>query len=62
MRILFIYPDIDPYIPAFKGRFNFGISSISAVLRQRGVETSLLHVKRDIPREELLDKVQNASC
>jgi radical SAM superfamily enzyme YgiQ (UPF0313 family) len=62
MRVLFIYPDIDPYIPNFKGRLHFGLCSISAVLKELGIETSLLHITRDIRREELLDKVQRTSC
>jgi radical SAM superfamily enzyme YgiQ (UPF0313 family) len=61
MKVLFIYPDIDPYIPNYRGRLHFGLCSISACLKAVGIETFLVHITTDPAREELLKKVRRIS-
>ncbi|MEW6201687.1 MAG: radical SAM protein [bacterium] len=48
MKITFVYLDIDPYFPAYGGRFNFGIAALSAVLKQHGHTTSLIHITHPV--------------
>jgi radical SAM superfamily enzyme YgiQ (UPF0313 family) len=57
MRVLFIYPDI------CSGKFDFqpGIAYISAVLRNEGHQTSLLHVRSEISKEQILKIIQHAN-
>ncbi len=44
-KVLFIYPDVDPYIPDFSGRYNQGVAYISAIFKEEGVQVELLHIK-----------------
>jgi anaerobic magnesium-protoporphyrin IX monomethyl ester cyclase len=57
LRILFIYPNIDAQIG-----FNYGIASLSAVLRKKGHETGLLNLNEalaPVPSdEELIEQVR----
>lgn len=57
MRLLFIYPNIDAQIG-----FNYGVASLSAVLKQSGHETGLINLNEEfypIPSdEELLGKIR----
>ncbi len=57
MRVLFIYPNIDTQIG-----FNYGVASLSAVLRQKGHETALISLNEKlgpIPSdEELLEQIK----
>jgi radical SAM superfamily enzyme YgiQ (UPF0313 family) len=43
MKVVFVYPD---FSIGAKGKFYHGIASVSAVLKQKGHETSLIHLKR----------------
>jgi len=56
LRILFIYPNIDAQIG-----FNYGVASLSAVLKQKGHETGLINLNEQlapIPSdEELLGQI-----
>ncbi|MFH1380339.1 MAG: cobalamin-dependent protein, partial [bacterium] len=45
MHILFIYPEFS-WFPRWKGSFHFGIGWLSAVLKQAGHTTSLLHLTK----------------
>jgi radical SAM superfamily enzyme YgiQ (UPF0313 family) len=57
LRVLFIYPNIDAQIG-----FNYGIASLSAVLKEKGHETALINLNdrlAPIPSdEEILQKVR----
>ena len=43
MRVLFIYPNLNAQIG-----FNYGIASISALLKSHGIETFLLNINGDL--------------
>jgi len=63
MKVLFIYPDITPSIPGYKGSLSFGLISLSAVLKERSISSSLLHLtKKKYEKDELLQKVEEANC
>lgn len=54
MKVLFIYPDVS----ARGGRFHYGISQISAVLKIGGHQTSLLQVTRQMSKKKLISEVK----
>ncbi len=58
MRLLFIYPNIDAQIG-----FNYGVASLSAVLKDKGHETGLINLNeklKPIPSdEELLENIRD---
>jgi len=63
MKVLFIYPDIVPSIPGYRGSLSFGLVSISAVLKEMGVQVSLLHITdRKYDRDEFIERVNQESC
>ncbi|MFQ5873659.1 MAG: B12-binding domain-containing radical SAM protein [Dehalococcoidia bacterium] len=53
MRALFVYPDMC----TDSGRFQQGIASILAVLKEAGQQTSLLHLERELPKAELMRRI-----
>ncbi|MFH1537894.1 MAG: radical SAM protein [bacterium] len=53
MKVCFVYLDIDPFFPGYGGRINFGVAALSAILKERGHETSLIHVTRPVSEEVL---------
>jgi len=50
MKITFVYPDVLEFVPDYPGHYYAGIGSLSACLRERGFETSLIHILRT-PRD-----------
>ena len=59
MKITFIYPDFAPEFLHWPGGFYTGIASLSAVLKQAGHQTSLLHITRPINRSDFISKIAN---
>lgn len=59
MRVLFIYPNIDAQIG-----FNYGVASLSAVLKEKGHETSLINLNDELgpipPDEEIVEKIRES--
>jgi radical SAM superfamily enzyme YgiQ (UPF0313 family) len=57
LRVLFIYPNIDAQVG-----FNYGVASLSAVLKEKGHETGLINLNEKLapipPDEELLEKIR----
>jgi radical SAM superfamily enzyme YgiQ (UPF0313 family) len=61
LKVTFIYPDFFQYengtfMP--EGRIYLGIACLSAVLKQAGHQTSLIHVVEPPAREQLVEKVR----
>ena len=53
MKITFVYYDaIKPGHRTWRGMYNFGIASLSAVLKKEGFETSLIHIWQPVERRE----------
>ena len=59
MKIVFVYPDIFPYLPFWKGHYYEGIGSLSSFLKQHGNNTSLIHITKPISKEDLINAVIN---
>ncbi len=59
MKIVFVYPDILPYLPFWKGYYYEGIGSLSSFLKQHGHNTSLIHITKPISKENLINAVIN---
>lgn len=57
MKITFIYPDLSTN----SQQIHHGIASLSAVLKQDGHQTSLIHLLKPMGREELLVRVAKES-
>lgn len=63
MKVLFIYPDISTSITCYRGSISFGLISISALLKSRGIHAELFHItNKYIRRDEFLSRVKQASC
>lgn len=58
MKIVFVYPD---FSIGARGKFYHGIASISSVLKQRGYETSLIHLIRPIRSAVLVERMAKES-
>ena len=64
MRFLFVYPDFleaTKLVKSIPGNYNEGIASISAVLRQGGHDTFLLHLTYMPTREDFIRQVKSFS-
>lgn len=64
IKVTFLYPDFFSYdeerfLP--EGRIYLGIGYLSAYLRREGHRTSLIHMVRPLPRDELLARVKAES-
>ena len=61
MKVTFIYPDFFQYADGSfmpEGRIYLGIAYLSAVLKEAGHETSLIHVVEPPEREWLVERVK----
>ena len=58
MKILFIYPEIRTDIPGFTGYYAEGPAILSAVLKARGHQTSLLHLTRSVSRKRFQSELR----
>lgn len=57
MRFLFVYPD---YPGAYDNpTYNFGIGYVASTLKQAGHEVDLIHLVREIDREELIAQIRD---
>jgi len=64
VKVTFIYPDFFQYPDGTfmpEGRIYLGVAYLSAVLKERGHEVSLIHVVRPPEREWLISKVKEES-
>ncbi|MBK5092272.1 MAG: cobalamin-dependent protein [Actinobacteria bacterium] len=64
MKVTFVYPDFFQYADGSfmpEGRIYLGIAYLSAVLKQAGHQTSLVHVVAPPEREEFLDRIKTES-
>jgi len=59
MKIVFVYPDIFPHLPFWKGCYYCGIGSLSSFLKYRGHNTSLIHITQPISKEDFINAVFN---
>jgi len=59
MKITFVYPDILPYLPFWKGYYYCGIGSLSSFLKLHGHQTSLIHITQHISKEAFIKAVVN---
>lgn len=57
MKVTFVYPELSHY-PNWKGSFHFGVAWISAVLKEAGHRTSLIHLTRRISEVDFVRTVQ----
>jgi radical SAM superfamily enzyme YgiQ (UPF0313 family) len=57
MKVLFVYPDLLEGA-AWRGYYYSGIGILSAVLRQTGHETALLHITQPVTRESFLQQLE----
>ena len=60
MKVTFVYPDFFQYPDGSfmpEGRIYLGIACLSAVLKEAGHETSLVHVVAPPTKEELVERV-----
>lgn len=59
MRVLFVYSDLFPTYPDWPGHYYVGIGILSAILKQEGHETSLIHVTQKFADgQEFLERVK----
>jgi len=58
VKITFIYPDLEPQVLDWPGHFYHGIAILSAVLKQNGHRTSLIHITRPVRRAEFIKKIR----
>lgn len=58
MKMLFVYPDLVPHVPDWPGYFHNGIATMSAVLKQAGYKTSLIHIVQPLSQEDFINRVK----
>ncbi|NTU50656.1 MAG: cobalamin B12-binding domain-containing protein, partial [Desulfobulbaceae bacterium] len=55
MKVTFLYSD---NCIGNRNKFNIGIASLAAVLKENGFDTSLIHIWQDIDKSVLCDIIQ----
>ncbi len=58
MKILFIYPDLVPHVLDWPGYFHNGIGIMSAVLKQAGYRTSIIHIVQPLSQQDFMNRVR----
>jgi len=58
MKVTFVYPDLSL---ASRGKFYHGVAFLSAVLREAGHQTSLIHISKPLVDEEFISTVSSES-
>jgi len=58
MKVLFVYYDAIAEYRGYRGKYYTGIGSISAILKENGFQTSLLHIVRPINKREFLRRIE----
>lgn len=62
MKITFVYPDLYPnWEGTYTGQYYVGIAILSAVLKEAGYETSLIHVYNQPRQETFLKKLKDGN-
>jgi radical SAM superfamily enzyme YgiQ (UPF0313 family) len=61
LKVTLIYPDLLLHRPDWRGYFYIGVASLSAVLKQEGHQTSLIHITRPISKFDFIDRVKKES-
>lgn len=59
MRVTFVYPDLIPHVHGWPGYFHAGIGSLSAVLKQGGHQTSLIHVAQPMGQVDFIGRLRS---
>jgi len=57
MKVTFIYPDMLPHHPAWKGHYYSGIGSLSSFLTHNGIKTSLIHLSQHVSKDEFIKSI-----
>jgi len=60
LKILFVYPDLIPHVFDWPGYFHYGIGTMSAVLKQAGHQTSLIHIAQTMNEFDFIKRVKSA--
>jgi anaerobic magnesium-protoporphyrin IX monomethyl ester cyclase len=59
VKVMFVYPDQLPADPGWQGHFYSGLGILSAVLKQAGHQTSLLHITRPtVDEDDVLRRIE----
>jgi len=61
MKVVFVFPDLNVFSrfsSDYSGIFAHGIGCLSAVLKKNGHETSLLHITKEISKEQFLTDIE----
>jgi len=58
MKMLFIYPDLVPHVVDWPGYYHNGIGVMSAVLKQAGHGSSLLHIVQPMSWHDFINRVR----
>ena len=58
MKITFVYPDIEPQIVNWQGYFYYGVAILSAVLRKKGHQTSLIHITQPVNQSDFIRDIK----
>ncbi|KPJ68686.1 hypothetical protein AMJ44_05740 [candidate division WOR-1 bacterium DG_54_3] len=58
MKITFVYPDLEPQVLDWAGHFYHGIAILSAVLKQQGHHTSLIHITQPVQKDDFIERIR----
>ena len=58
MKVAFVYPDFLLHRPDWPGYFYVGVASLSAVLKEAGHETSLIHITKLISKSDFIERIE----
>lgn len=61
MKVTFVHVDRASYFKTWGGEFHFGLGALSAMLRQKGHDTSLIHITGGIDKDTFLGKLGHES-
>jgi len=62
LKITFVYPDLEPQVLDWAGHFYHGIAILSAVLKQQGHHTSLIHITQPVQKDDLIERIRKEAC
>ena len=60
MRVLFVYPDLASDITNYTGVTSYGVSLLSALCKNEGFETELVHITSEPTRESFRAKIRSS--
>jgi len=58
LKVVFVYPDLLLHRPDWEGYFYVGVASLSAVLKEAGHKTSLIHITKPIGKSDFIARVE----